>query len=296
MDPQIYEEPNRLVYELARRTLHNLHEGTVKFEATQLLNSLTGLLIFPVERFKDRLKATCSQSYAIFENAGWPQIEFMLGGDRTAQKLDKVLHSLRNSVAHGKFILNHNKGLIQSIIFFDQSPRETSPHWKIQIRLSALQAFVGKLAKLVRVVAYEQSLLDDLALEAKRLEGVGSNKEWTDAYKAKIRRLSNLYDAKLIFDERNAIPANTNEDDFSVLVRLNWASGASYERELQYASQQKTDLRVVIYDAQLRKFKNFQNAKKSAEADFSDGSCKRYLLVAQQGHMKSGLDHHAWFS
>lgn len=97
-----------LVFEVARRTLHNLDfvkatavgqddANPTVFEVTHVVNSLLGLLVLPRELWLDKQPdEPLSSLYA----AGWPKPQFEVN---TAQcvTMKQLVTLLRHSIAHG---------------------------------------------------------------------------------------------------------------------------------------------------------------------------------------------------
>jgi hypothetical protein len=92
-----------LVRDFAHRTKKNLEAiETLKrrdvevFDVTQLVNSMLGLLVFPKEKYVDKIPDIPLQE---LREAGWP-IPEVTGKFPQATDLNQLVHYLRNAVAH----------------------------------------------------------------------------------------------------------------------------------------------------------------------------------------------------
>ena len=144
--------------DFARRTLHNLEfieknaaSGEV-FEATQLINSLLGLLVFPQQEFYDQIP---DSPLAELEKQGWPRIHASgqlpeLPAD--ANTLNGLLRYLRNSIAHFNiaFLADENNQLHGIRVWNHENGRRTNPkNWEAEISLEELRSLIRKFAGLI---------------------------------------------------------------------------------------------------------------------------------------------------
>lgn len=105
---------DELVKVFAERTLGNLtyieeaeQNGEQVYDATQLINSLLGLIVFPRERDFDSIPTT-----PLRELEGWPEIHQSKG----CNNLRQFCRKLRNAVAHCNILLLGEK-VIEGIHF-----------------------------------------------------------------------------------------------------------------------------------------------------------------------------------
>lgn len=66
------------------------------FEVTQLINSMLGLLVFPQQKYVNKIPKT---PLAELERMGWP-IPKVLGNFQQVKDLNQLIRYLRNAVAH----------------------------------------------------------------------------------------------------------------------------------------------------------------------------------------------------
>ena len=124
---------SHLVRDFARRTHKNLefvelHKADPEieiYEVTQLINSLLGLVVFPQQKYVDRIPPT---PLAELEAQGWPSIKMAQGTSFTETLADFVRH-LRNSIAHLhiKFLADDATQTVRGIRVWDEKkePRMT---------------------------------------------------------------------------------------------------------------------------------------------------------------------------
>jgi hypothetical protein len=98
-------EYQNLVRDFATRTLKNLEavENAIRrdgeaelYEVTQLINSMLGLLVFPEQKYLDRVPRT---PVAELRAQGWPVPE-MKGTPPHAEDLRDLVRCLRNGISH----------------------------------------------------------------------------------------------------------------------------------------------------------------------------------------------------
>ena len=151
-------EYGRVVQDFARRTLRNLEfieknaaSGEV-FEATQLINSMLGLLVFPQQAFYDQIPVT---PLAELEKQGWPPIRARgelpeLPAD--ANTLNGLLRYLRNSIAHFNiaFLPDENNQLHGIRVWNHENGKRSNPkNWEAEISLKDLRSLTRKFAGLI---------------------------------------------------------------------------------------------------------------------------------------------------
>ena len=114
------------------------------YEVTQLLNSMLGLLIFPKERFFEKIK---NKSWDTMVEEGWP---LPSGDNAHVSDLEELIRHMRNAVAHFNIELVNDGNEIIGIRFrsFSQpdSHRE-GQYWTGMYDVASLREFVNKLSE-----------------------------------------------------------------------------------------------------------------------------------------------------
>jgi hypothetical protein len=147
-------EPEDLVRDLAKRTRANLaaiiraeKQGDTVFPATQLVNSLLSLLVFPRQRL-----VIPETALAEIKAAGWP-VPTTAAKYREKQNLSQLVIALRNAVCHGYFVFIgeeiKGKREITGITFWNQKNSSSPVDWKASISISDLQGFVARFADVI---------------------------------------------------------------------------------------------------------------------------------------------------
>lgn len=155
-----------LVRVFAERTLINLNfieEHKTRdglFEVTQLINSLLGLLVFPVEAYIKREDP----------NARFSEISRIRRACRTltpnadADSAEGFLTLMRNAVAHCGLKLkgegrDFDQGEIQSVFFWNYPDGDSTKgfNWKIEMPLDVLREFVSYLARVIAEKASKEN-------------------------------------------------------------------------------------------------------------------------------------------
>ena len=144
-----YEE---LVSDFATRTKTNLElverqarrrPGTA-FEVTQLVNSTLGLLVFPRERWLDRIPPT---TLADLGAAGWPQITVY--GAVPGNNLRGLARYLRNAVAHCNVeFLPDDAGRIMGLRLWNTT-RDRARDWIAELRVAELRYVATKFIEML---------------------------------------------------------------------------------------------------------------------------------------------------
>lgn len=152
--------PQTIVQQFAERTMKHLefiesHKQTQKTdinEVTQLVNSLLGLIVFPKERFSNRLPKT---PLADLINEGWPNLNFTL--DLTNCKtLPHLIEHLRHGVSHSniRFLGNEQNGIV-GIVLWNCDPKTKKKLWEVRMSTGDLREFVRKFNDLLQVIPKE---------------------------------------------------------------------------------------------------------------------------------------------
>ena len=134
--------------EFIARTQKNLivieclkEKGVKVYEVTQLLNSMLGLLIFPKERFFEKIQ---NKRWDMMVKEEWP----LPSEDYShVSDLKQLITNMRNAVAHCNIELIPEHGEIISIEFRDYpwGDNHKEPHWKEVYDVASLRKFVDML-------------------------------------------------------------------------------------------------------------------------------------------------------
>lgn len=149
----MYED---LVADFARRTRTNLEQlRTIKsqnpnmevYEVTQLINSMLGLLVFPQQRYIDRIPETPLEDLSA---GGWP-IPKVMGDYPQAENLQKLVRLLRNGISHFNIeFIPDNQGEILGLGIWNTEPRP--PYrvtWKAELSIDDLERITSKFTALL---------------------------------------------------------------------------------------------------------------------------------------------------
>ena len=146
-----------VVKDFARRTQINLslinsikdRQKTEVYEVTQLINSMLGLLVFPMATFYQKLP---DKSLAQLEEEGWPKIN-LLEGDVPCKNLKMLIRYLRNGIAHCNIkFLNDNKNEIIGLEIWNRCNSCDRVTWKARLSTSDLRVITDKFIQLLQGV------------------------------------------------------------------------------------------------------------------------------------------------
>lgn len=146
----MYED---VVRDFARRTLRNVeyiehasgrHEPVL--EATQLINSMLGLLVLPQQEFFESLPMMGLEGLV---DTGWP-IPQVTGDFEQVVDLKQRLHYLRNAVAHFNLeFIGDGTNTIGLLRVWNQDPRSGKTTWKAELSLDDLRGITSRFIELV---------------------------------------------------------------------------------------------------------------------------------------------------
>jgi len=129
-----------VVQDFARRTLANLEYIEAQrnnrdvYEVTQLINSLLGLLVFPQQRFWERIKPVP------LSELPWAEFHMRTGHDRCTD-LQQLVRYVRNSVSHFNVDFGRETGEIKQIEMWNYNPRTERVDWRADITVEGLRDF-----------------------------------------------------------------------------------------------------------------------------------------------------------
>ncbi len=148
----MYED---VIADFARRTEANLHtirrlarEGgaTPAFEVTQLVNSMLGLLVFPQQRYIERIPET---PIADLASNGWP-IPQVVGDYPQVPHLRQLVRMLRNAVAHCNLEFEPGVGNeIHALTVWNTDPRTGKVTWRARLTVADLDSITTKFVALL---------------------------------------------------------------------------------------------------------------------------------------------------
>ena len=121
-------------------------EGADVHVVTQLLLSLLGLIVFPLETIKENKSDVLQSTLSELEEVGWPHWTFTIG---QAQNLYQLTKRLRNSVAHRHVSFSCDSREIDDvqITFRDRKPSSKTDEWGVHISAPDLKRFVELLSE-----------------------------------------------------------------------------------------------------------------------------------------------------
>lgn len=148
----MYED---VIADFAKRTEANLQtirqlarEGGAApaYEVTQLVNSMLGLLVFPQQRYLDRIPET---PIADLANNGWP-IPEVVGDYPQVPNLRQLVRMLRNAVAHCNLEFEPGVGNeIQALTVWNTKPGTRKVTWKARLTVDDLDAITTRFVALL---------------------------------------------------------------------------------------------------------------------------------------------------
>ena len=112
------------------------------YEVTQLLNSMLGLLIFPKERFFEKIQ---NKRWDMMVKEGWP---LPSGDNARVSDLEQLIRNMRNAVAHCNFKVMTEHDEISSIEFRNfrrGDNHKEQPRWKGVYDVASLRTFIYML-------------------------------------------------------------------------------------------------------------------------------------------------------
>lgn len=136
---------NNLAFVASART----SEGADVHIVTQLLLSLLGLVVFPVQELKNEgSTALRTEMLDDLEAKGWPKWKFTIGGSSDLQ--DLLIH-IRNAVSHHRLTFSSDSRNLEEvdITFRDRRFAKDPDNWQAHISAKDLQSFVQLLSELL---------------------------------------------------------------------------------------------------------------------------------------------------
>lgn len=130
-------ENDNITKEFIRRTRENYENYQGKYEVTNLINSMLGLVVIPKE--DDRLYPKIENDW--IGKQFWNEIR--KGVSKKDDDLCEIVRHLRNAIAHGgiKLVADGNPGEIREVEFKDGDV------YRIKWKIDTLKKFVEEFAK-----------------------------------------------------------------------------------------------------------------------------------------------------
>lgn len=145
-------EYQHLVRDFAQRTRHNLDviracqaQGEEVYEATQLINSMLGLLVLPKEHYYNNIPTTPLEQ---LRTDGWPA-PVLDGEFKSPKHLRDLVRLLRNSVAHFNVEFVAPTGEIEGVILSNKC-NCGNVTWRASLSLDDLEQITSKFVDLIR--------------------------------------------------------------------------------------------------------------------------------------------------
>ncbi|MDM0051396.1 HEPN family nuclease [Variovorax sp. J22R115] len=147
----MYED---IVADLAARTSANLRaireirqnnrEAPV-YEVTQLINSMLGLLVFPQQRYVDRIPRT---PLAELQEQGWP-VPKVTGNHPQVEDLRDLVRMLRNAIAHFNLAFRPDaENEIKTLTVWNTNLKGTET-WRAELSIADLDAITERFIELL---------------------------------------------------------------------------------------------------------------------------------------------------
>lgn len=123
---------------------YNEHDARV-YEVTQLINSMLGLLVFPQQKFVDRIPQTSLDDLRI---QGWP-IPRVVGNYPQVRDLKQLVTYLRHAIAHFNLEFTSRDGQISGLYVWNTDPRTKIILWKAELTKEELEVITDKFIQLL---------------------------------------------------------------------------------------------------------------------------------------------------
>lgn len=140
-----------LVKDFASRTTANLNlvraavkNGQDGYEVTQFINSLLGLLVFPQQKFYDKIPET---PLADLQKEGWP-IPCIRGNYTQVANLKELAKYLRNCISHFNIQFTETSGHVDGLIIWNVLPNGQR-NWEAELKIEELEGITDRFAQLL---------------------------------------------------------------------------------------------------------------------------------------------------
>ena len=140
--------------DFATRTLENLNcietaekNGKNTYEVTQLINSFLGLIVFPQEQDKERIRRV-SIKQEIIDDLCSGVLENTYTDQHKELNLENIVYHFRNAISHGRVEPHADRNKKISVLYFhDCSQKKQTENFRIKVEILLLRKFVREFAK-----------------------------------------------------------------------------------------------------------------------------------------------------
>lgn len=153
-------DKNKIVRDFAIRTQKNLEfinnkagqesdaalEPRTVFETTQLINSMLGLIVFPIEHYADK------NGKLNFGNVQLSNLEMTTTiADSKIQTFEGLLRNLRNGITHYNIRFLEDKGEISGLCVWNTPPRDRKKKlWEAEFSLEGLGKITNEMLEALK--------------------------------------------------------------------------------------------------------------------------------------------------
>jgi hypothetical protein len=142
-----------VVRDFAIRTRKNLlaleearAQGKEVYEITQLVNSTLGLLVFPQQKYVDKIPKTPLAQLAA---DGWP-VPTVTGGFPQIPDLNTMIRYLRNAIAHFNIeFIGDGTDQIHLLRVWNTHPRTRAVTWKAELSVEDLRKLANRFVEML---------------------------------------------------------------------------------------------------------------------------------------------------
>ncbi|GEM_PF-922985 len=113
-----------------------------KYEVTQLINSLLGIVVFSKEDPKIDVPPVGPEQLLA---DGWPH-GLVRSADGREHNLQEIVGFMRHAVAHYRIQLEPEENMIAGIRMYNDPPGKDAPRWSVTLKISELRLAVDKIA------------------------------------------------------------------------------------------------------------------------------------------------------
>ena len=147
-----YPDESDFSKEFFKRTIYNLElysknsttSEEFKYEVTQLINSLLGLIVF-VKEDKLDIRYINLKDIVEIDPIVWKYCD-RKGGRLEEKNFSNFLKHLRNAIAHKRLVIKSNEKEIYSVVFVDEYKNNK---FKVELNIDQIYNLVDKLSESV---------------------------------------------------------------------------------------------------------------------------------------------------
>jgi hypothetical protein len=136
----------------ALRAIQQSQSAPEVYEVTQLINSMLGLLVFPQQRYVDRIPRVPLDELS---EQGWP-IPKVIGDYPQVANLHQLVRHLRNAIAHFNLeFMSDGLGKIDGLKVWNTDPRRNNiVTWKAELTIGDIEKITDKFVELLLDTAH----------------------------------------------------------------------------------------------------------------------------------------------